>query len=108
MSFKHTRDYFMSVDDGLYNVGYSRNEGNKGIDIVVKENGVDFQCIEAKYRKNSRIKDSDGIVVYGLKSTPGYVLSKQSDDFGLYKRGETALYRIPAIAYAYLLGKRKR
>ncbi len=108
VSFKHTKDYFISADEELYNVGYCRSEGNKEIDIVVQENGKDKQYIEAKYRKNSHIKDSDGIVVYGLKDAPGYVISKDVDDFGLSKRGEISLYRIPAIAYVYLLGKRKQ
>lgn len=108
VSFKHTKDYFDSVDDEFYTVGYSRDENDKEIDIVVKENGSDIQYIEAKYRKNSHIKDTDGIIVYGLKNVPGYVVSKESDDFGLIKRGETSLYRIPAIAFTYLLGKRKK
>ena len=107
VSFKHTKDYFMSIDDELYSVGYSRGDSNKEIDIVVKESGTDIQYIEVKFRKNSHIKDTDGIIVYGLKNVPGYIISKETDDFGLFKRGETSLYRIPVIAFIYLLGKRK-
>ena len=107
VSFKHTKDYFMSIDDELYSVGYSRADSNKEIDIVVKESGTDIQYIEVKFHKNSHIKDTDGIIVYGLKNVPGYIISKETDDFGLFKRGETSLYRIPVIAFIYLLGKRK-
>ena len=107
MSLKHTKDYFLSIDDELYNVGYSKGDGDKEIDIVVQEQGRNIQFVEAKYRKQSHIKDTDGIVVYGLKETPGYVVTKDVSDFGLSKRGESELYRIPAIAYFYLLGKEK-
>lgn len=67
VSFKHVKDYFTSIDNELYSIGYSRGENDKEIDIVIKENNQDVQYIEAKYRKNSHIKDSDGIVAYGLK-----------------------------------------
>ena len=63
--------------------------------------------MEAKYRNSSRIKDSDGIIVMGLEDTPGYIITKDPLDFGLQERGKTELYRIPAFAYAYLLGKVK-
>ena len=108
VSFKHTKDYFESIDNELYNVGHSRGAGDKEIDIVIQEQGKDVQYVEAKYRANSRIKDNDAIVVYGLKDVPGYVVTKDVDDFGLQDRGKTRLYRIPAIAYFYLLGKGKR
>lgn len=108
VSLKHTKDYFSSLDNELYNVGFSRMEGDKEIDIVIQEQGNDIQYVEAKYRKTPHIKDSDGIVVFGLEGVPGYVISKNTDDFGLSKRGKTELYRMPAIAYFYLLGKRKQ
>lgn len=109
VSFKHTYDYFMSVDNELFNVGYSKGDSSdKEIDIVVKENNNDYQYIEAKYRNNAHISDSDGIVVFGLKDIPGYVITKDTNDFGLFKRKETSLYRIPALAYFYLMGKNKK
>jgi len=107
VSLKHTRDYFLSVDNELYNVGYIRNDKGQEIDIVIQENGRDIQYVEAKYRHKAHIKDSDGIIVYGMKDVPGYVVSKEVDDFGLFDRNGTKLYRIPALAYAYLLGKNK-
>ncbi len=107
LAYKHTRDYFASLDPWLYKVGFMRGEGEKEIDIVIQEEGKDIQYVEAKYRNNSRIKDSDGIVVMGLEGTPGYVITKDNLDFGLQERGKTKLYRIPAVAYAYLLGKAK-
>lgn len=105
VSFKHTKDYFSSVDEWLYNVGYVRGSLDKEIDIVVQKRGIDFQYVEAKYRNNSRIKDADGTVIMGLEDTPGYLITKDPTDYGLQDRGKTKLYRIPAFAYAYLLGK---
>lgn len=108
VSLKHTKDYFASIDNELYSVGYSKGDGEKEIDIVIQEQGKDIQYVEAKYRNKSHIKDKDAIVVYGLKDVPGYVITKDIDDYGLQSRGNTNLYRIPAIAYFYLLGKRKQ
>lgn len=105
IAYKHTRNYFESLDNDLYTVGYSRTETGQEIDIVVQENAVDMQYIEAKYRNKSSIRDSDGIVVFGMKDTPGYVITKDTDDFGLTERKQTKLYRIPAVAFFYLIGR---
>lgn len=105
ISYKHTRDYFDGLDDELYQVGYSRNDKGQEIDIVVRKNTVDEQYIEAKYRNDSTIKDTDGIVAFGMPNIPGYVISKDPDDYGLTERKGTKLYRIPAVAYFYLIGR---
>ena len=108
LSYKHTRDYFESLDGELYRVGFVRGEKGQEIDIVVQDNAVDIQYIEAKNRNDSTVRDTDGIVVYGMKNTPGYVITKNPDDFGLSERKETTLYRIPAVAYFYLTGKNSK
>ena len=105
ITYKHTRDYFDGLDDELYQVGYSRNDKGQEIDIVVRKNAVDEQYIEAKYRNDSAIKDSDGIVSLGMQNTPGYVITKDPEDYGLTERKGTKLYRIPAVAYFYLIGR---
>ena len=105
VAYKHTRDRFDSLDNDLYRVGYSRDDKGQEIDIVIQENSVDIQYVEAKFRNNSAIKDTDGIVVYGIDNTPGYVITKDTNDFGLTERKNTALYRIPAVAYSYLIGR---
>ncbi len=105
ITYKHTRDYFEGIDDQLYQVGYNRTDNGQEIDIVVRENANDIQYIEAKYRNDSVIKDTDGIVVYGMKDTPGYVITKNPEDYGMTERKNTKLYRIPAVAYFYLIGK---
>ena len=105
ISYKHTRDRFDSFDGDRYRVGYSRNEKGQEIDVVIQENSVDVQYIEAKFRNDSAVKDTDGIVVYGMENTPGYVITKDTNDFGLTERKNTKLYRIPAVAYFYLCGR---
>ena len=107
IAYKHTRDYFDAMDDELYRVGYSRNDKGQEIDIVVQENTIDIQYIESKHRNVSTIKDTDGIVVFGMEDTPGYVITKDVDDFGLTERKNTRLYRIPAVAYFFLIGREK-
>ena len=59
-------------------------------------------------RNNSTVKDDNGIVIYGMADTPGYVLSKNATDFGLTTRGSTQLYRIPAFAFLCLIGKTQK
>ncbi len=105
ITYKHTRDHFDSLDNELYHVGYSRNDRGQEIDIVIQENSVDVQYVEAKYRNDSIIRDTDGIVVYGMENTPGYIITKNPDDYGMTERKNTKLYRIPAVAYFYLIGR---
>ncbi len=104
--FKQVKDYFYSKNT-LYSVGYIRDDKGAEIDVVVQYAGKDIQYIESKMRKNSTVKDDNGIVVYGMKDTPGYVISKEATDFGLSDRRDTQLYRIPAFAFLYLLGKQQ-
>ncbi len=103
--FKHTYDYFINSDEGLYNVGFFRNETGKEVDISITLNGNIIQLIESKYRFSSKIKDNDGIILFGLNDKPGYIISKNNDDFSYQIKDKTSLYWIPAIAYIYLLGK---
>ena len=66
--------------------------------------GKPIQFVEAKMRNNSTVKSDNGIVVYGMEDTPGYVITKNEADFGLTERGKTSLYRMPAYAFLYLIG----
>ena len=102
--FKHVKDYFSSINK-LYQVGYIRDGGGAEIDVAVQYVGQAIQFIEAKMRNNSTVKDDNGIVIYGLSDIPGYVITKSSTDFGLSERKNTQLYRIPAFAFLYLIGK---
>ena len=105
--FKHVKDYFASINK-LYQVGYIRDNNGAEIDVAVQYAGRPIQYIEAKMRNNSSVKDDNGIVIYGMKDVPGYVISKNATDFGLRDRSETQLYRIPAFAFLYLIGKNQK
>lgn len=102
--FKHVKDFFVS-ENTLYEVGYIRDSKGAEIDVAVQYAGQPIQYIEAKMRNNSTVKDDNRIVIYGMADTPGYVISKNLTDFGLSERGATSLYRIPAYAFLYLIGK---
>ena len=105
-AFKHVKDY-LDRTKSLLQVGYIRDKKGQEADIAISD-GYDFtQLIEVKARNNSQIKESDGIIIYGIKDIPGYVVTKDAMDFGLYNRGETSLYKIPAVAFLYLIGKMK-
>lgn len=104
--YKHVNDYF-TAQNSLYEIGYVRDGHGAEIDVAVQYAGQPIQYVEAKMRNNSAVKDDNGIVVYGMKNTPGYVITKNEMDFGLYKREKTSLYRIPAFAFLYLIGKDK-
>ena len=105
--YKHVKDYFTSINK-LYQVGYVRDGNGAEIDVAVQYAGQPIQYIEAKMRNNSTVKDDNGIVIYGMKDIPGYVISKNATDYGLTMRKETQLYRIPAFAFLYLIGKNQK
>lgn len=105
--FKHVKDHFTSINK-LYEVGYVRDGNGAEIDVAVQYAGRPIQYIEAKMRNNSTVKDDNGIVIYGLEDVPGYVISKNATDFGLSDRKGTQLYRIPAFAFLYLIGKTQK
>ncbi len=105
--FKHVKDYFASINK-LYEVGYIRDGNGAEIDVAVQYAGQPIQYIEAKMRNNSAIRDDNGIVIYGLSNVPGYVISQNAADFGLSDRKNTMLYRIPAFAFLYLIGKTQK
>lgn len=102
--YKHVNDYF-TAQNSLYEVGYVRDNNGAEIDIAVQYASNPIQYVEAKMRNNSTVKDDNGIVIYGMENTPGYVITKNETDFGLTERGNTSLYRIPAFAFLYLIGK---
>lgn len=104
--YKHVKDYYLA-QNSLYEVGYTRDGKGAEVDVVVQYAGQPIQYVEAKMKNNSSISDEDGIVVYGMKDTPGYVITKNENDYGLFARGNTRLYRIPAFAFLYLIGKGK-
>ena len=103
-TFKHIRDYYNRIRSFL-EIGYIKDKNGKEIDIVISDENVPIQLVEAKARNNSVIKDDDGIIVYGIKDIPGYVITKDSMDYGLTERKGTSLYRIPAVVFLYLIGK---
>lgn len=103
--YKHVYDYF-TARNSLYEIGYIRDGRGAEIDVAVQYAGKPVQYIEAKMRNSSIVKDDNGIVVYGIDNTPGYVVTKNETDFGLTNRNKTQLYRIPAFAFLYLIGKK--
>lgn len=102
--FKHVKDYF-AAENSLYEVGYIRDGNGAEIDVAVHYVGRPFQYIEAKMRNNAAVRDDSGIVLYGMRDTPGYVISKAAADYGLTDRKGTQLYHIPAFAFLYLVGR---
>ena len=101
--YKHIKTYF---DNQNTLVGYFRG-GAKGkeIDIVVKkDSNINNLLIEVKYREQSKINEDDAIIEQGNKISPGFVVTKRPNDFGLFEYNNTSIYKIPAPAFLYLLG----
>lgn len=99
--FKHIKSFYYNMQ---VQVGYFR-EGSRGkeIDIVVKTPKVDIM-IEVKYREDSEVKPSDGIVALSSSDIPNLVIAKRETDFGIKEYGDKKIYKIPAFAFLYLLG----
>ncbi|MBQ9210957.1 MAG: ATP-binding protein [Clostridia bacterium] len=108
-AYKHTADYCHAADPAWW-AGYLRPAlGKKAtgqeVDIALCTRRGIVQLVESKYRNQSTIKDQDMIISEALADTPGYVITKDVLDFGLTQRKDTQLYRIPAPAYLYLMGR---
>ena len=79
------------------------------MDVVIDLPHEKILC-EVKYRKNSHIPFSDAIVELcsdeKSKVTSAFLITKQTDDSGITKHEtKVPVFRIPAIAFLYLLGK---
>lgn len=106
--YKHMVSFYQGTPAQL---GYFRNarDNQKEVDVVVELPRQKILC-EVKYRSNSHIPASDAIVELcrdkAAKVTHSFLITKEMDDFGV-TRHETAvpIFRVPAIAFLYLLGK---
>lgn len=106
--YKHLVSFYQGSPAQL---GYFRKAKNnqKEVDAVIELPREKILC-EVKYRNNSQIPATDAIVELckdaRSKVTSAFLITKRLDDFGITKH-ETAvpIFRIPAIAFLYLLGK---
>jgi len=99
--FKHVHTFYYNLNP---RVGYYRDTTTqKEIDIVIQM-PVSSILIEVKYRKDTRIKNTEAIVEWSQKrdSTASLLITKESDDYGMMKH--VPIMRIPAYAFLYLLG----
>ena len=100
--YKHIKAFYY---EEAPTVGYYRGNGKgKEIDIVVKSERFSPIMIEVKYREQAKISEEDAIVTKASTKHPNLVITKRSEDFGLYSYGDKSIYRIPAPAFLYLLG----
>jgi len=99
--YKHISTFYYNFNP---RVGYYRDSSTqKEIDIVLMMPSFKI-LMEVKYREDSRLKETEAIVEWSKndKTTSSLLITKQSDDFGLF--GHTSIMRIPAFAFLYLLG----
>lgn len=106
--YKHIAAFYQGSSAQL---GYFRKlKGNqKEVDVVIELPREKILC-EVKYRNNSHIPSSDAIVELcndeKSKVTNAFLITKNLEDFGITKHEtKTAIMRVPAIAFLYLLGK---
>ena len=101
--YQHVKSFYYDVGT---EVGYYRDTSKgKEIDIVVKSMHFSPILIEVKYREQSKIKESDAIISENNFKNIGLVITKNPSDYGLFNYGEKRIYKIPAPAFLYLLGK---
>lgn len=84
----------------LYEVGYIWDNNGAKIGITVQNIGKQVRYIETKMRNNTAIKDDNGIVIYGMKDVPGYVITKAATVMA-WLSGNTQLYRISAFTFLF-------
>jgi predicted AAA+ superfamily ATPase len=98
--YKHVRTFYHRVTD---KVGYYRNSSNgKEIDVVVNylKNKI---LIEVKHRESYTLSPKEAIIGESAGATGVLLITKKEDDFGALEFN-SAVYRIPAYAFLYLLG----
>lgn len=106
--YKHIVSFYQGNTAQL---GYFRKakDNQKEVDVVVELPRQKILC-EVKYRNNSHISVTDAIVELcqdeKSKITNAFLITKRLDDFGITKHDTvTPIFRVPAIAFLYLLGK---
>lgn len=106
--YKHMASFYQGSPASL---GYFRKakDNQKEVDVVVELPRQKIIC-EVKYRSNSHISSTDAIVELckdeKSKVTNAFLVTKRLDDFGITKHEtKTPIFRIPAIAFLYILGK---
>ena len=106
--YKHMVSFYQGSPASL---GYFRKakDNQKEVDVVVELPRQKILC-EVKYRNNSHISSTDAIVELcqdeKSKVTNAFLVTKRLDDFGITKHEtKTPIFRIPAIAFLYILGK---
>jgi predicted AAA+ superfamily ATPase len=101
--YKHIKTFYYT---NQATVGYYReSDRGKEIDIVVHALKSPLIMIEVKYRETSEIKENDAIVTMAKNDVPNLVVTKRDMDFGRIIYGDKSIYKIPAYAFLYLLGK---
>ena len=106
--YKHLVSFYQGSTAQL---GYYRKakDNQKEVDVVVELPREKILC-EVKYRNHSQLPATDAIVELCRDGNSGvshaFLITKRLDDFGI-TRHETSIpiFRIPAIAFLYLLGK---
>lgn len=106
--YKHIVSFYQGSTAQL---GYFRKakDNQKEVDVVIELPRQKILC-EVKYRNNSHISAADAIVELcqdkTSKVTNAFLVTKRLEDFGIVQHDTAVpIFRIPAIAFLYLLGK---
>lgn len=106
--YKHIVSFYQGSTAQL---GYFRKakDNQKEVDVVIELPRQKILC-EVKYRNNSHIGAADAIVELcqdkTSKVTNAFLVTKRLEDFGIVQHDTAVpIFRIPAIAFLYLLGK---
>ena len=106
--YKHIMSFYQG---SAAQIGYFRKakDNQKEVDVVIELPRQKILC-EVKYRNNSHIFATDAVVELcqdeNSKVTNAFLITKQLEDFGIAKNETvTPIFRVPAIAFLYLLGK---
>ncbi len=106
--YKHIVSFYQGSTAQL---GYFRKakDNQKEVDVVIELPRQKILC-EVKYRNNSHIGAADAIVELcqdkTSKVTNAFLVTKRLEDFGVVQHDTAVpIFRIPAIAFLYLLGK---
>ena len=106
--YKHIASFYQGM---TAQVGYFRKakDNQKEVDVVIETPHEKILC-EVKYRNDSQLPNTDAIVELcrdkKSKVTHAFLVTKRIEDVGVTKHETNVpIFRIPAIAFLYLLGR---
>lgn len=101
--FRHLRTFF---DEQKVEVGFYRESSRgKKIDMTVLYPDGQYLLVNFAYQEKTTLRKTDALITLSDNPLPNYLVTKNPGDYGLFEFHGTSVYKLPACAIAYILGR---